>query len=323
MPADELEHLREELAELKENPLGKDERGKTLLDAVNTLNTNINKLITLFANAEKEIVNEFENTKTVGEQLDELKDQNTKIAQGILTVADMMQNNQQLSSQDSQNNQESSSQPTTRGGNEEDVAPPQLRHPTQNEQQSSTQQPSTQQPSTQNDQSFTQNTQQQTPQEAMNQGLFSTLNTQPPIRPQGNQQLGPQTAENLFTTHTPRAPEQDPWAPPQQRAQYNQNQQSSMMRGNQPPMPPMPPGNEQQNNNQQTQSGLPPLPDFPANPHMPLTTSQQHNQQQTYSGNQTQTPDEQSSLPPIGAQNSRLGQPPMPPPQKKKGLFGR
>lgn len=90
MPANELEELRKEVEVLKENPFGETKHGKSLLASVEQLTSSINRLIKVFSDAQQELLEEFEQTKTVQEQLEDLKDENKKIASGILTLADMI-----------------------------------------------------------------------------------------------------------------------------------------------------------------------------------------------------------------------------------------
>ncbi|MBD3208947.1 hypothetical protein GF367_00830 [Candidatus Woesearchaeota archaeon] len=89
LPAEELARLRREVEALKANPIGDSEHGKNLLEAVSQLNATMNRLIKVFSDAEQEMVKEYDDVKKVDDQLDDLQEQNRKIATGILTVADM------------------------------------------------------------------------------------------------------------------------------------------------------------------------------------------------------------------------------------------
>lgn len=93
----EVSELKQDVDYLKKNPLGGSREGKTLLESIEKLNENISQLIEIFKEAgdqakaeEREsdvIVNKIE---PIVRKLDELSDQNQKIAKGILAIVDMI-----------------------------------------------------------------------------------------------------------------------------------------------------------------------------------------------------------------------------------------
>lgn len=96
LPAEELEKLRREVEHLKANPLGGTEENKTLLQSVDQLNTSINKLIRVYGDIKQDMMDEYEKVKAVDEQFIDLKEQNKKIATGVLTVAKMLQDHHEM-----------------------------------------------------------------------------------------------------------------------------------------------------------------------------------------------------------------------------------
>ena len=89
IPKHELENLRKEVEKLKKNPLGDLPEGETLVDEVKSLNSNIKKLIDLFASTESELAKEYSDSSPA-QELRSVRDQNEQIAQGILALADMI-----------------------------------------------------------------------------------------------------------------------------------------------------------------------------------------------------------------------------------------
>lgn len=76
--------------ELKSHPLGDSQQGQDLLHAVQQLTVSINKLLKTFSDADRSIAKEYADMKTVHEHLNELHDENEKIASGIVSVASLL-----------------------------------------------------------------------------------------------------------------------------------------------------------------------------------------------------------------------------------------
>lgn len=118
LPHEELEYLRNEIHEIKRNPIKGYEKADDLKESIDKLNTSINNLITLFSNTNDELINAFNKT-TIEEHFDLLSSQNEKIAQGILAVAELVKDsnknvntNDVVSSQQTSTNQASQANQT-------------------------------------------------------------------------------------------------------------------------------------------------------------------------------------------------------------------
>jgi GTPase SAR1 family protein len=94
LPKDELDYLRKEVEKLKKNPLGDSKKSRTLYEAVEDLNKTIKKLLTLFESTQQELIKEYTKARP-NEILNDVLDQNEKIAKGTLAVADMIKQQQE------------------------------------------------------------------------------------------------------------------------------------------------------------------------------------------------------------------------------------
>ena len=89
LPHEELEQLRREVAAIKKNPIHGTRQAAYLQNSVDELTSAINKLITLFSSTNDQLTHDFRRT-SVTEHFSLISQQNEQIAQGILTLADMM-----------------------------------------------------------------------------------------------------------------------------------------------------------------------------------------------------------------------------------------
>lgn len=87
---EELDELRKDVDGIKNNPFGSTKEGETLLEAITTLNTSINKFISILEDAEKDIIEEYQNSKPA-EKLNQVLDQNEKIARALVSINDNVQ----------------------------------------------------------------------------------------------------------------------------------------------------------------------------------------------------------------------------------------
>lgn len=89
LPHEELEKLRQEVAAIKNNPIHGTKQAASLQNSVEELTQAVNNLITLFSNTNDQLTHDFRRT-SVTEHFKLISEQNEQIAQGILTLADMM-----------------------------------------------------------------------------------------------------------------------------------------------------------------------------------------------------------------------------------------
>lgn len=94
LPHGELEQMRGDIKQIKENPFGQTETGQTMLDAMNNLSTSINRLLSVLESANDEIVRDYEENKT-SDRMDMIIEQNTKLAEGMVALGELVKNIQQ------------------------------------------------------------------------------------------------------------------------------------------------------------------------------------------------------------------------------------
>ncbi|MBN1175178.1 hypothetical protein JXA48_00900 [Candidatus Woesearchaeota archaeon] len=90
LPHEEIQKLRDELEKLKKNPLGTTVQAKDLQTSVIELTKAINSLTTLLTDTNDDLTKEFQRT-SISEHFSQISTQNEQIAQGILAVAQMVQ----------------------------------------------------------------------------------------------------------------------------------------------------------------------------------------------------------------------------------------
>lgn len=93
----EVSELKQDIDYLKKNPLGGTKSGKSLQESIDKLNTNMELLIEIFKEASDQMKAEeresdviLKRIQPLENKLEELSEQNQKIAKGILAVADMV-----------------------------------------------------------------------------------------------------------------------------------------------------------------------------------------------------------------------------------------
>jgi len=96
MPEKEIKELKKEVELLKKNPLGDSASSKDLFRAVDRLTVSLNNMMDLFKTAKDDMKigghddEMAQALKPISEKIDMLIEQNKKIADGIITVADMV-----------------------------------------------------------------------------------------------------------------------------------------------------------------------------------------------------------------------------------------
>jgi len=89
LPKSEIDELKREVKHIKENPLGDKVESHSLLDSMEKLTIAINSLLKLFEMTQKELAENYR-TSNPTETLNEILDQNHKIAKGTLAVANLV-----------------------------------------------------------------------------------------------------------------------------------------------------------------------------------------------------------------------------------------
>ncbi|MEE9524973.1 MAG: hypothetical protein V3V78_00005 [Candidatus Woesearchaeota archaeon] len=90
MPHQTIVKLKHELEVLKKRAYSKEKPSKEVKASMDSLNNNINKLLTLFQEAAKSMGSEEPDKDPLMERVNEIEEENRKIAEGILVVADMI-----------------------------------------------------------------------------------------------------------------------------------------------------------------------------------------------------------------------------------------
>ncbi|MEM4260640.1 MAG: hypothetical protein QXG00_05370 [Candidatus Woesearchaeota archaeon] len=89
IPHSEIESIRDQLLEIKKTPFRDPEVDKELIKAMNKLDNSISRLISIFEEANQEISSSANQNQEFLDKLNEIIEQNSKIAEGVLALADM------------------------------------------------------------------------------------------------------------------------------------------------------------------------------------------------------------------------------------------
>lgn len=114
VPREQLEYLQRELEKVKKNPFGDTDNSKDLLSSMDALNSNIKRLISILETANDEITKDYKDESHT-RRLDALLEQNTKLAKGIVAIADLLREIKDLRTEGGQSGttvQPKTSQPT-------------------------------------------------------------------------------------------------------------------------------------------------------------------------------------------------------------------
>jgi hypothetical protein len=87
LPIQELEDLRREVNSLKRNNLTEGDKAKILIESIDRLTISVNRLITILDDAQKDIIDEYQQAKPV-ETLHQISEQNEMIAKALLSISD-------------------------------------------------------------------------------------------------------------------------------------------------------------------------------------------------------------------------------------------
>jgi hypothetical protein len=98
MPKEELEDLRRQVSALKKNSMSEGDKARVLIESMDRLTISINRLITILDDAQKDIIDEYQQSKPA-EKLNQVLEQNEAIARALLAMHDNLtggQSNQNL-----------------------------------------------------------------------------------------------------------------------------------------------------------------------------------------------------------------------------------
>lgn len=96
LPHEELEKLRRDIEHLKKSPYPGTKQNKNLLDSMESLSDSINRLIAIFEGTQEDLIKEYKDASPT-KLLVKVSEQNVKIAEGIVAVAEMLKNNKPMS----------------------------------------------------------------------------------------------------------------------------------------------------------------------------------------------------------------------------------
>jgi hypothetical protein len=86
-PSRELDDLRREVSSLKKNSLTDGDKAKVLIESMDRLTISINRLITILDDAQKDIIDEYQESKPV-EKLNQILEQNETIAKALISMSE-------------------------------------------------------------------------------------------------------------------------------------------------------------------------------------------------------------------------------------------
>ncbi len=87
MPSHELDDLRHEVSMLKKGSMTDGDKAKVLVDSMDRLSISINRLITILDDAQKDIIDEYQESKPA-EKLNKLLEQNEMIAKALIAISE-------------------------------------------------------------------------------------------------------------------------------------------------------------------------------------------------------------------------------------------
>lgn len=90
LPHEELQKLREEVEELKRNPMGNVAESEDLKTAMSKLTRAMHHLIDILTTTNDEMVSEFKRT-TMSEHFEKISDQNEKIANALINMVELQE----------------------------------------------------------------------------------------------------------------------------------------------------------------------------------------------------------------------------------------
>jgi len=92
MPSHELDDLRREVSSLKKNSMVEGDKARMLIESMDRMTISINRLITILNDAQKDIIDEYQESKPA-EKLNQLLEQNETIAKALLLMNEKLEGN--------------------------------------------------------------------------------------------------------------------------------------------------------------------------------------------------------------------------------------
>jgi len=89
LPRHELDELRKEVSGMKKNSLVEGDKGRMLIESIDKLSSSINRLITILDDAQKDIIDEYQESKPA-EKINQLMEQNQTIAKALIAINDSL-----------------------------------------------------------------------------------------------------------------------------------------------------------------------------------------------------------------------------------------
>ena len=89
MPSTELDDLRREVSALKKNSLTEGDKARVLIESMDRLTISLNRLITILDDAQKDIIDEYQESKPA-EKLSQLLEQNEMIAKALIAISETL-----------------------------------------------------------------------------------------------------------------------------------------------------------------------------------------------------------------------------------------
>ncbi len=96
MPSHELDDLRREVNTLKKGSMTDGDKARVLVDSMDRLSISINRLITILDDAQKDIIDEYQESKPA-EKLNQLLEQNEMIAKALIAISENLSSGSTIS----------------------------------------------------------------------------------------------------------------------------------------------------------------------------------------------------------------------------------
>lgn len=124
MPRTELDDLRREVSSLKKNSMSEGDKARVLIESMDRLTISINRLITILDDAQKDIIEEYQQAKPA-EKLNQILEQNDTIARALVAMHENLNSDPLVRNVPSQVQQPNMQQPVMQQSNVQQYGAPQ------------------------------------------------------------------------------------------------------------------------------------------------------------------------------------------------------